>query len=65
MRTYRLILLDNGDPIDLGPATPEQIEEMKRAEALGGYAFAVDPETFEPLRPGDYGYESAITVWVD
>lgn len=61
----RRLILNDGYHTDLGPATPEQIEAMERVEARGEYAIAVDPETLEPLWPGDFGYENAITVWVD
>lgn len=63
--TGRRLILDNPDHTNLGPATAEHIAAQLVADRKGETAFAVDPDTLRVVRPGEFGYDQALTVWVD
>lgn len=63
--SYDSLIADDADHTDLGPATAEHIAAQLVADRKGETAFAVDPDTLRVVRPGEFGYDQAITVWVD
>lgn len=49
----------------IATATADHIYAAFVAERKGENQFAVDPDTLAVIKPGAFGYDAAITVWVD
>lgn len=63
--TGRRLIANNGEHTDLGPATVAHIAAQVAAERRDETSFAADADTLSVVRPGEPGYDAAITVWVD